>query len=97
MLVALAWCRFSYTLTLSRSWQLEVYHGWLLKKIFGKVISSSPSRESFAEKLAPQVIESMRRMVVDRDMATFCKKLKPVLGQWKSVYAELDLEDVRKV
>lgn len=77
--------------------ELEVYHGWLLKKIFGKVISSSPSRESFAEKLAPNVIDSMRQVVVDRDMATFCEKLNPILEQWKSVYAELDLEDVRKV
>ena len=77
--------------------ELEVYHGWLLKKIFSKVISSSPSREQFGEKLAPGVIQSMRQAIVDRDMQIFCTKLQPVLAEWKKVFADLDLEDVRKV
>ncbi|GMH69209.1 hypothetical protein TL16_g05101 [Triparma laevis f. inornata] len=77
--------------------ELEMYHGWLLKKIFSKVISSSPSRENFEEKLAPSVVEGNRRRIVEQDMQVFCDSLGPIVEAWRAVFKELDLEDLRKV
>ncbi|GMH94808.1 hypothetical protein TrVE_jg9944 [Triparma verrucosa] len=77
--------------------ELEMFHGWLLKKIFSKVISSSPSRESFEEKLAPSVVEGNRRRIVEQDMKEFCDVLVPIVEAWRGVFKELDLEDLRKV
>jgi len=76
--------------------ELEPFHGWLLKKIFGKVIANVPSKTDFEEKIAPNVTCN-RSEVVDRDIKYFVAKVGPIVQVWREVFADLDLEDVRKV
>mmetsp|Transcript_16182 Transcript_16182/g.33186 ORF Transcript_16182/g.33186 Transcript_16182/m.33186 type:complete len:542 (+) Transcript_16182:24-1649(+) len=76
--------------------ELEPFHGWLLKKIFGKVIANIPSKEEFEEKIA-QNISVNRSEIVEQDIKHFIAKVGPVIKVWRQIFAELDLEDVRKV
>ncbi|GMH50777.1 hypothetical protein TrRE_jg4786 [Triparma retinervis] len=76
--------------------ELEPFHGWLLKKIFGKVVSNVPTKEDFEKNVAPN-ISCNRSEVVTADLKHFVEKVGPVIKVWKQIFADLDLEDVRKV
>jgi hypothetical protein len=76
--------------------ELEPFHGWLLKKIFGKVVSNVPSKGDFENNVAPN-ISCNRSEVVTKDLKYFVEKVGPVIKVWKQIFADLDLEDVRKV
>ncbi len=77
--------------------ELEPFHAWLLKSIFTRVISNVPSKEGFAEKLAPSVQEFHRQAIVTKDMKDFVERVGPVVKLWKKIFGELGLEDTRKV
>ena len=78
--------------------ELLPFHAWMLKTVFGRVIASVPTRENLEKALLPKTDDAdLRKNVSDKDMKEFVDLVGPVLEQWRAVYAELDLEDVRKV
>ena len=77
--------------------ELQQFHGMVLKSIFSGVLASVPTKESFANTIAPGVPEEQQMEVVKRDMRHFLVQVKPLFTVWKELFVELDLENMAVV
>lgn len=79
--------------------QLEVYHGWMLRKVFGGVIWNLPTKESFCRNLLDDQQSSVKALdaTCKKQMHELTVVAAPMMDYLVGVFKELDLEDYRKI
>jgi hypothetical protein len=80
---------------------LAPFHGWTLQHLYGVgIAATTPPRKQFLATLAG-VEESefgpRQEAALQRDLRQLVNQWEPLLEQWRTVYAELELEDTRRV
>lgn len=77
------------------------FHGWALQKVYNiAVTNATPTREIWLARLGGFSVESFgpaEKAATCRDLRTLLSLWDPLLARWVALYAELDLEDQRKV
>ena len=76
---------------------LEPYHSWLLKNTFRMGLGGVPKRDDVLRKLGPTLSDAERDRTCIRDMGEVVRLLGVVVDSLRRDFAELDLEDTRKV
>ena len=76
---------------------LEQFHNWLLKNTFAMALNGMPSRNEVFQRLAPHVPEPQRTQIVCQELRECIKFINKVTDSLCTMFAELDLEDTRKV
>ena len=76
---------------------LEHFHNWLLKNTFAMALNGMPSRNEVFRRLAPHIPEPQRTRIVVMELRECIKSINKVTDSLKLIFAELDLEDTRKV
>jgi len=76
---------------------LEPYHGWLIRKTFSVVSSQAPGYEAMTRLLSPGVGDAERQSVVQSEMRAFIDAGRPVIKLLRELFAEMRLEDTRRV
>ena len=75
---------------------LEPYHGWVLKQAYQVALNSVPKRDEVLQKLYPRVQPSGRHEVFALEARECVVVLSRVVDAMRTLFEELDLEDVRK-
>lgn len=77
------------------------YHDWIIQKIFGLALRAmTPSNKEYLARLGGFSVETFGAAEEDatkRDLQKLLIIWKPLLQRWEQVYAELDLEDLRRI
>jgi len=76
---------------------LETFHNFWLKQTFRAGLAAMPKREDFVIRLAPHLHnETEREQVVYQEMAELVEVQNHVVAVMNGLFAELDMEDLRK-
>ena len=77
--------------------ELEPFHNWLLKQTFSMALTGFPARKEIFTRLGAHVQESDRDRIVPLELQQVLAQLHLVVESMRSLFEELDLEDMRKV
>lgn len=80
---------------------LQNYHGWALQKIYVLAVkSATPSNKEWLARLGGFPVEKFgaaEEEATRRDLQELLTVWEPLIHRWENIYAELDLEDRRRV
>ena len=80
---------------------LQAYHGWALQKVYVLAVkSSTPSNKEWLARLGGFPVDKFgaaEEEATRRDLQELLVVWKPLIQRWEQIYAELDLEDQRRV
>lgn len=80
---------------------LQPYHGWALRQIYGVAVkSATPSNREWLARLGGFPVEhfgAAEEEATRRDLQELLTVWGPLIQRWRDMYAELDLEDQRRV
>lgn len=74
----------------------EPYHGWVLKQAYQVALNGVPKREDALRKFFPRVQPRERHQVYELEARECVLVLSRVVDAMRTLFEELDLEDVRK-
>ena len=75
---------------------LEAYHGWVLKQSYNVALNTMPRRDEVMQRLYPRVPPVEREAIYALEARECVLVLSRVVDAMRSVFEELDLEDVRR-
>lgn len=80
---------------------LKIYHGWALQKVYVIAVkSATPSNKEWFARLGGFALDKFgaaEEEATRRDLQELLTVWEPLLQLWEEIYAELDLEDRRRV